>query len=215
MSKVTVDVSMSLDGFIAGPDATREAPLGTGGLDLHEWVFATRSWRARQGQEGGESGTDSDVVERAFGNYGAVVMGRRMFSSDDGPWGDEPWEGFWGDEPPFYCSVYVLTHHAREPLEKQGGTTFYFVTDGIHSALEQAKAEAGHRNLTIAGGADVIQQYLRAHAIHELQIHVVPRFLGSGTRLFEDLEPRSFERVEVVDSPTVTHIRYRLRGGAA
>jgi dihydrofolate reductase len=215
MTKVTVDISMSLDGYIAGPDATRAEPLGRGGLDLHEWVFATRSWRDRQRFEGGESGPDSDVVERAFGNYGAVVMGRRMFGSDDGPWGDDPWEGFWGEEPPFNCPVYVLTSHAREPLEKHGGTTFYFVTDGINSALEQAKAEAGHRNVTIAGGADVIQQYLRANAIHELHVHLVPRFLGSGTRLFQNLEPRAFERVEVVDSPTVTHIRYRLRDGAA
>jgi dihydrofolate reductase len=211
MGKVTVDISVSLDGFIAGPDPSREEPLGRGGEDLHEWVIATKGWREPHGKEGGETGPDSDLIERAFANVGAVIMGRRMFSGDDGPWGDEPWEGWWGDEPPFHVPVYVLTNYEREPLEKQGGTTFYFVTDGIESALEQAKAAAGDKDVSIGGGADVIQQYLRAGAIDEMQIHVVPLFLGGGTRLFDDVPAGPLEPIEVVDSPRVTHVRYRMR----
>jgi dihydrofolate reductase len=148
-------------------------------------------------------------MERAFINVGAVVMGRRMFGGEDGPWGDEPWEGWWEDDPPFHVPVYVLTNYEREPLVKND-TTFHFVTDGADSALEQAKAAAGDKDVSIAGGASAIQQYLRAGAIDELQIHLIPLFLGSGTRLFDDLPPRKLERIEVVDSPAVTHVRYRL-----
>jgi dihydrofolate reductase len=209
MSIVAVDISVSLDGFIAGPDPSREDPLGRGGMDLHEWVVATKGWREPHGLEGGETGPDSDLMERAFANVGAVVMGRRMFGGEDGPWGDEPWEGWWGDDPPFRVPVYVLTNYEREPLVKND-TTFHFVTDGADSALEQAKAAAGDKDVSIAGGASAIQQYLRAGAIDELQIHLIPLFLGSGTRLFDDLPPRKLERIEVVDSPAVTHVRYRL-----
>jgi dihydrofolate reductase len=209
MGIVTVDISVSLDGFIAGPGVGREEPLGWGGNDLHEWGLATRGWREPHGHEGGEAGPDSDLIERAFANVGAVIMGRRTFSADDGPWGDEPWEGWWGDDPPFRVPVYVLTNYEREPLVKND-TTFHFVTDGIDSALEQAKAAAGDKNVSIGGGADVIQQYLRADAIDELTIHLVPLFLGGGTRLFEDVPAGAVKRIGVVDSPAVTHIRYRL-----
>jgi dihydrofolate reductase len=209
MGKVTVDISMSLDGYIAGPDPTLEEPLGKRGEELHEWVIRTKGWREPHGHEGGDSGPDSDMIERAFANVGAIVMGRRMFGGE-GPWGDEPWEGWWGDEPPFRVPVFVLTHHAREPLEKTG-TTFYFVTDGIDSALEQAKAAAAGKDVSIGGGADVIQQALRAGAVDELGLHIVPLFLGGGTPLFADLPPGGLERIEVVDSPAVTHIRYRLK----
>jgi dihydrofolate reductase len=214
MSKVIADITASLDGFVAGPDAGREHPLGIGGEELHEWALATRAWREPHGREGGEEGPDNDVIRRSTANVGAVVMGRRMFSGDDGPWGDEPWGGWWGDEPPFHCPVYVLTNYEREPLEKDGGTTFYFVTDGIESALAQAKDAAGDKDISIAGGADVIQQYLRAGAVDELQLHIAPRFLGGGTRLFEDMPAGALERIEVLDSPNVTHLRYRMRRAA-
>src|SRR4051812_48083726 len=174
MSKITADISVSLDGFIAGPEPTLEEPLGRGGEQLHEWAMATKAWREPHGLEGGDAGPDSDVVQRAVANIGAVVMGRRMFSGEGGPWGDEPWQGWWGDEPPFHVPVYVLTNYEREPLEKQGGTTFYFVTEGAEAALAQAKAVAGEKDISIAGGADVIQQYIRLEAIDELAIHVAP-----------------------------------------
>jgi dihydrofolate reductase len=209
MGKVTVDISMSLDGFVAGPNPTREEPLGAGGEQLHEWMLGTKGWREPHGLEGGETGPDSDMMERAFANVGAIVMGRRMFGGE-GPWGDEPWQGWWGDEPPFHLAVYVLTNHEREPLEKVG-TTFHFVTDGIDSAMAQAKSAAGGKDVSIAGGADVIQQYIRASAVDELQVHVAPYFLGGGTQLFEGLPARPLEPIEVVASPAVTHIRYRLQ----
>ena len=212
MGKVIAEISMSLDGFVAGPDVTPEEPLGKGGEELHEWLIATKGWRQPHGHEGGETGPDSDVFERSIANVGATVMGRGMFGPvEGGPWGNEPWEGWWGDEPPFHVPVYVLTHYEREPLEKNGGTTYYFVTDGIESALQQAESSAGDKDVSIAGGANVIQQAVRAGAVDELQLHVVPRFLGGGTRLFDDLAPSSFEPIEVVGSPGVTHIRYRLK----
>src|SRR4051794_13562245 len=209
MGLVTVDISVSLDGFIAGPNASPEHPLGEGGEALHEWGLRTRAWREPHGYEGGETGPDSDLIENAFSGVGSVIMGRRMFGAEDGPWGEEPWEGWWGDEPPFHVPVYVLTNHEREPLEKRG-TTFYFVTEGIESAVEQAKAAARDKTVSIGGGADVIQQCLRAGAVDEMLIHLVPLFLGGGTRLFDNVPAAALERIEVVDSPTVTHIRYRV-----
>jgi dihydrofolate reductase len=210
MTKVIVDISVSLDGFIAGPNPTREAPLGENGEKLHEWVVVTKGWRESHGYEGGETGPDSELIERAVANVGSVVMGRRMFSGEDGPWGDEPWEGWWGDEPPFRVPVYVLTNYEREALEK-GATTFHFVTDGIDSALQQAKSAAGDKDISVAGGADVIQQSLRAGAVDEMQIHVAPHFLGGGTRLFDSVPAGELQRLEVLDSPAVTHLRYGTR----
>lgn len=209
MSKVTADISVSLDGFITGPDISSEEPLGRGGEQLHEWLIATKGWREPHGYEGGETGTDSDMMVRALANVGAIVMGRGMFGGE-GPWGDDPWQGWWGDDPPFRAPVYVLTHHEREPLVK-GDTTFHFVTDGIDSALDRANAAAAGKDVSIAGGADVIQQAVRAGAVDELQLHVVPVFLGDGTRLLDDLPPAGLEPIEVVGSPRVTHVRYRLR----
>jgi dihydrofolate reductase len=205
---VKVDISVSVDGFVAGPEVSREEPLGRGGMELHEWVLATQSWRAQHGQEGGAPGVDNDVVVAASSNIGAVIMGRRMFGAEEGPWGDDAWEGWWHDDPPFQCPVFVLTHYERAPLPK-GTTTFHFVTDGPESALEQAKAAAGPADISIGGGAETIEQYLRLGAVDELQTHVVPIFLGGGTRLFDDVPAGRLELIEVVDSPTVTHVRYR------
>jgi dihydrofolate reductase len=217
MGRVLVDISISLDGFVAGPNPSREQPLGESGERLHEWVFGLASWREPHGLAGGTTGPDDDVMKEAVATTGAVVMGRGMFGRGDGPWGDlewgeQPWEGWWGEDPPFHVPVFVLTHHAREPVVKQGGTTFTFVTDGIESALEQAKAAAGDKDVSVAGGADVIQQYLRAGLLDQVQIHVVPILLGTGTRLFGELgpEPVELEKTRVIDSPTVTHLTYRV-----
>lgn len=187
MTQLTLDISMSLDGFVAGPNISLEQPLGEGGELLHDWITRLASWRARHGQEGGETGPANDLVEKLAGSIGAYIMGRRMFSGGAGPWADDPnADGWWGDEPPFRAPVYVLTHHEREPLVKQG-TTFTFVTDGIESALEQAKAAAGERDVQLSGGADVVQQYLRAGLVDTLQIHIAPVLLGGGTSLFGEL----------------------------
>ncbi|MDX6413527.1 MAG: hypothetical protein QOH23_937 [Gaiellaceae bacterium] len=212
-SKTTVDITMSLDGFVAGPSPTVESPLGVGGERLHEWVYNLESWRQPHGLTGGERNADSEVVEEGVAATGAVVMGRRMFSGGSGPWEDDPVaDGWWGDEPPFGVPVFILTHHPRETVAKAGGTTFTFVTDGIEVALEQAQAAAGERNVAVAGGANVVQQYLRAGALDEIQIHVAPILLGSGTRLFDDLGPAlpELEITRVIQSPTVTHLRYRV-----
>jgi len=188
MTGLTLDISMSLDGFVAGPNITMEQPLGEGGELLHDWITRLASWRARHGQEGGETGPANDLVERLVGSIGAYIMGRRMFSGGAGVWEDDPdADGWWGDEPPFRAPVFVLTHHEREPLVKQGGTTFTFVTDGIESALEQAKAAAGERDVQLSGGADVVQQYIRAGLVDALQIHIAPVLLGGGTSLFGEL----------------------------
>ena len=210
---LTADISMSLDGFIAGPNPTIEQPLGEGGERLHEWAIRLESWREHHGLEGGAAGVDSDILEETVRASGAILVGRRMFSSGEGPWENDPKaNGWWGDTPPFGMPAYVLTHHAREPLELQG-TTFYFVTDGIESALEQARAAAGDRNVSIGGGASVIQQYLAAGLLDQLQVHVVPLLLGGGTRLFADSldAPPDLELDRVIDSPAVTHLRYRVR----
>jgi dihydrofolate reductase len=200
MGKVVFDITMSLDGFIAGPDDSLELPLGAGGEKLHEWVYGLVSWREPHGLEGGETNRDSEVLEEAMGS-GAIVLGRRMFDLAKG----------WGDNPPFHVPVFVLTHEAREPLEKEGGTTFTFVTDGVESALAQARAAAGDSDVSIAGGANTIQQYLSAGLVDEFQIHIAPLLLGGGVRLFEhapaDLE---VETLRVVDSPRVTHVKYRV-----
>jgi dihydrofolate reductase len=209
MSPVTCQISVSLDGFVAGPNQTLDNPLGEGGERLHEWVVATESWRRQHGREGGERNVDSEVAEEAMQGVGAFIMGRKMFGGGDGPW-DESWRGWWGDDPPFHVPVFVLTHHPREPLEMHGGTTFYFVTDGIEPALEQARAAAGDRDVSIAGGASAIQQYLAAGLLDELYLHIVPVLLGGGERLLENVGDPSLEPVKVVGSPAVTHVKYRV-----
>jgi dihydrofolate reductase len=216
MSKLYLDISMSLDGFVAGPDPTLEEPLGKGGEQLHEWVLATATWRESHDKSGGDSGVDDEVARRTIGRAGATVMGRRMFSGGEGPWEDDPKaDAWWGDHPPFHHPVFVLTHHPREPVPKEGGTTYNFVTDGIESALDQAREAAGGKDVAIAGGAQAAQEYLKAGLLDELHLHVVPVLLGSGRRLFEDhvgAGPPGLERTDQVESPTgVTHLSYRVR----
>lgn len=177
-------------------------------MRLHEWAFSNASWRSQHGLEGGEHNADSQVIEEATQGIGAYIMGRKMFGGGDGPW-DESWTGWWGDEPPYHAPVFVLTHHPRQPLELRG-TTFSFVTDGIESALEQARAAAGEQNVAIAGGAQTVQQYLAAGLLDELQLHIVPVVLGSGERLLVDVGNPLLQPVRVVDSPTVTHVTYRV-----
>jgi dihydrofolate reductase len=213
VGKTVVDITMSLDGFVAGPNPTLEEPLGENGEQLHEWAIETESWRERHGREGGEPNVDSEVIEEAFSVLGAHVMGRKMFSGGSGPWENDPRShGWWGDEPPFHSPVYVLTHHAREPVEMEGGTTFHFVTDGIEAAVEQAHIASGGRDVAVAGGADVIQQALAAGLVDELQVHVAPLLLGSGTRLFgEDATPLGLEATRILSSPRATHLKFAVR----
>ena len=211
MGRVVLDISTSLDGFIAGPNPTLEEPLGQGGERLHEWVIALASWRRSHGLEGGEEDADSERLAEEIESTGAVVMGRRMFSGGAGPWEDDPKaRGWWGDDPPFRKPVFVVTHHEREPLEL-GETTFTFVTDGVGAAVEQARAAAGDKDVLVAGGASVAQQILNAGLLDEIQLHVAPTLLGGGTRLFDGSPPDvRLERTLVLDSPAVTHLRYRV-----
>lgn len=205
---------MSLDGFVAGPDQSVENPLGIGGMRLHEWAFALSAWRSPHGLEGGELNASDAVVKESQANVGAGVMGRNMFGGHPGPWSSEkPWNGWWGDNPPFHYPVFVLTHHAREPLVLEGGNTFTFVTDGIHSALEQARSAANGKDVSLGGGASAVQQYLRAGLLDEMEITLVPILLGSGERLFhgtgDDL--RGLELVRTVVAPKVAHLKLARR----
>jgi dihydrofolate reductase len=209
IGSVRCQISISLDGFVAGPNQSVENPIGVGGMRLHEWVFATDSWRASHGLEGGERGVDADVIEQATANIGAYVMGRRMFGGGEGPW-DLAWRGWWGDDPPFHVPVFVLTHHPRAPLAMEGGTSFTFVTDGLSAALAQARAAAGDSDVAISGGADVVQQCLSAGELDELQLHIVPTLLGAGERLLENVGDLTLEQVAVVASAAVTHVSYRV-----
>jgi dihydrofolate reductase len=212
MSKVRFGLAMSLDGFVAGPQQSVDDPLGIGGMQLHGWAFELAVWRASHGLDGGEVNASTQVVEESLENVGAFLMGRNMFGGGPGPWGDEPWNGWWGENPPYHAPVFVLTHHAREPLRLQGGTTFTFVTDGIASALEQARAVAGGKDVVVAGGAAVVQQYLGAGLVDELNISLVPVLLGSGERLLDNLDGAAIEleQVSAVDAPGVAHLRYRV-----
>jgi dihydrofolate reductase len=214
MPALKLDISMSLDGYVAGPDATLENPLGVGGERLHEWVVGLKGFREAHGMEGGDADSpDNAIVAEITQNIGAVIMGRKMFSGGEGPWESDPnAQAWWGDDPPFHAPVFVLTHHEREPVVKDGGTTFHFVTDGIDSALEQARAAAGDQDISLAGGASVAQQYLAAGQIDQIQLHVVPIVFGGGVRLFDAVVPAlvELEAERVVASPGVTHLRFRL-----
>jgi dihydrofolate reductase len=211
MAKVRVhNFSISLDGYAAGPDQSRDHPMGVGGQQLHEWALNTRAAQRLFGVEGGgQTGIDDDFWARGDAGIGATIMGRNMFGPIRDGWGDEAWSGWWGDEPPFHHLVFVLTHHPRPPLPMQGGTTFHFVTDGIEAALERAVDSAGDADVRIGGGASTIQQYLRAGLIDELHLPIVPIILGRGERLFDNLDGglEGYECVELVCSSSVAHVR--------
>jgi len=211
MGRVICHQAVSLDGFSAGPNQTLDEPLGEGGEHLHDWMFETAAWARMQGLPPRPETPDSAIVDQLASNpeVGAYVMGRHMFGGGEGPW-DESWRGWWGENPPYHHPVFVLTRHPREPLPMQGGTTFHFVTDGPESALRQARKAAGGKDVQIAGGANTIQQYLRAGALDELYLHVVPILLRGGERLLENVGNPRLTPVEVVASPYVTHVRYRV-----
>jgi dihydrofolate reductase len=214
VSRLRLKISMSLDGFVAGPSQSVDNPLGIGGMRLHEWVFPLAVWRAMHGLEGGEVNESTAVVEESLANIGASLMGRNMFGGHPGPWDDEkPWNGWWGVNPPFHHPVFVLTHHAREPLELAGGTMFTFVTDGIEAALDQARRAAGGKDVSLAGGASAAQQYLAAGLVDEMEIHLVPTLLGSGERLFDGVgdDLHGLELVRTVAAPGVTHLKFARR----
>jgi dihydrofolate reductase len=213
MAILKFGITMSLDGYVAGPRQSVSNPLGEGGDKLHTWAFAVRTFREVHGMEGGTTGPDDEIAAESVRNVGATIMGRHMFRGGEGPWGDNPWRGWWGENPPFHTPVFVITHHAREPLEMQGGTTFHFVTEGIHAALDQAKRAARGKDVNLGGGADVAQQYLKAGLIDEMELHVVPLLLGGGARLFDHMDGRqtAYECVRVVNSPSVSHYKYRLK----
>jgi dihydrofolate reductase len=209
MSTIKCQITVSLDGYVAGPNQSLEHPLGEGGERLHQWALATDAWQEQHGSGGGEHSADSEVIAEGVAGVGAYVMGRRMFGGGPGPW-DEAWRGWWGEDPPFHTPVFVVTHHAREPLEMEGGTTFHFVTDGVPAAIEQARAAAGEGDVSVAGGAAIVQQVLAAGLLDELYLHVVPVLLGGGERLLDGVGDQRLEIVKTVGSPTVTHVKYRV-----
>jgi len=210
VSKLRFRISTSLDGFVAGPNQSLQEPLGIGGEGLHEWVVALETWRRAHGKTGGDVNESTAVMEEELANIGATIMGRNMFGGGPGPWSKtEPWSGWWGRNPPFHHPVFVLTHHAREPLVMQGGTTFTFVTDGIESALDQARRAAGEKDVALAGGARAAQQYLKAGLVDEMQLHLVPTLLGGGERLFDSVaDLHGLVLVETVAAPNVTHLKF-------
>jgi dihydrofolate reductase len=207
MPQVRFTLSLSADGFVAGPNQSLDTPLGERGRELHEWAFATRTFSQMQGREGGDTGLDDERAANWNRNVGATIMGRNMFGPVRGDWGDGTWDGWWGDDPPYHNPVFVLTHHPREPIEMQGGTTFHFVTDGIESALAQARDAAGDRDVAVAGGCSTVQQFLRAGLIDEFELHVAPVLLGRGERLFDsvDVGDAGYRCERVVSSPAVAH----------
>jgi dihydrofolate reductase len=207
--KLVVDISVSLDGYVAGPDPSEKEPLGIGGEDLHEWVVATKTWRKRHGKSGGNAGVDADMADAMAANTGASIMGRKMFSGGTGPWeSDSNADGWWGDAPPFKHSVFVLTHHPRETVTKQNGTSYVFVNDGPESALAQARKAAGKQDVLISGGGNVIQQYLPE--VDEMRLHIVPILLGGGAPLFGSGHSlQKWTLVASAESPTgVLHATY-------
>jgi len=209
VSKLNVrGFSLSLDGYGAGPEQSRENPLGRGGTAVHEWIFATRTWKKLVGQNGGETGVDDDFMAQGFENVGAWIMGRNMFGPIRGEWPDESWRGWWGENPPFHMPVFVLTQHARKPLEMDGGTVFHFITDGIESALRQAKAAAGRRDVRVGGGVQTVRAYLAAGAIDDLHLAISPVLLGSGESLFAgiDLPRLGYRCVRYVPGIRATHV---------
>jgi dihydrofolate reductase len=211
VSKLRTHISTSLDGYVAGPNQSEENPLGEGGEQLHDWVLELEVWRKPHGREGGKTNASTPVMEQATANVGAEIMGRGMFGPPGGgPWGDDPWPGWWGDDPPFHKPVFVVTHHEREPLTLSD-TTFTFVTDGIESAVERAREAAAGQDVFIGGGAAIINEYLAAGLVDELEVHVVPILLGGGERLFEGVGPDlKLEQLRAVEAPGVAHLKYRV-----
>ena len=215
MSKLRVhSFSISIDGYGAGPGQDFQNPLGVGGLKVFDWFFPTRTWQRMHGNEDGETGVDDDVAAQGFENIGAYILGRNMFGPVRGPWPDESWKGWWGDEPPYHTPVFVLTHHPRAPLKMAGGTTFHFVTDGIHAALAQAQEAAGGQDVRVGGGVGTIRQYLNAALIDELHLAIVPFLLGSGEHLLGDLNlpARGYECAERIEGARATHVTLQKRG---
>jgi dihydrofolate reductase len=212
MSKLRLSITMSLDGYVAGPRQSEENPIGVGGLELHEWVFPLKEFREMHGGDGGETNASSPVLRERWANIGATIMGRNMFGGGSGAWGEEPWSGWWGENPPYHHPVFVLTHHEREPLEMDGGTTFHFVTEGIESALTQAKDAAQGQDIWLAGGAAAVNQYLAAGLVDEIDISIAPVIMGGGERLLEGLKHGALKLTQIrsVDAPGVTHIKYEV-----
>jgi dihydrofolate reductase len=212
MSELRCHISISLDGYVAGPSQSEENPLGEGGERLHDWVVRLAAWREAHGKPGGEENESSRVQRATTENIGAGIMGRNMFGPvGGGPWRDDEWKGWWGDNPPYHFPMFVLTHHPRDPVEMEGGTTFNFVTDGIEPALAQAKEAAGGKDVMVWGGADVVNQYLAAGLLDVLELHVVPVLLGGGARLFEGVgDAVRLEQVRAVEAPGVAHLKYRV-----
>src|SRR3954463_547018 len=208
MSTTRAQISISLDGFVAGPDQSRENPLGVGGERLHEWAFPTAAFARVQGREGGEENADSAVIDEIWSNIGAFIMGRNMFGPIRGAWPDESWRGWWGDTPPYHVPVFVLTHHPRNAIEMKGGTTFHFVTDGIHAALQRAGDAAGDKDVRIGGGVATIRQYLQAGLIDELHLAARPILLGAGENLFAglDLPALGYRYSEHTATELATHV---------
>jgi dihydrofolate reductase len=210
MAKIRVhNFAVSLDGYAAGPDQDLENPLGVRGERLHEWVFATRFGRRMIGQEGGEAGIADDFLAAGETGIGATVMGRNMFGPVRGPWNGDPWKGWWGDNPPYHHPTFVVTHHAHEPIPMEGGTTFYFVTDGFEAALERAVDAAGDLDVRVGGGVATVQHYLRAGLIDEMNLAIAPVLLGRGERLFDHLDggPIGYECTQFVSTPSVAFVR--------
>ena len=211
MSKVRVHIAISADGYVAGPNQSQENPLGEGGEALHDWFIELKAWREPHGRDGGEVNANTPIAEESLANVGAEIMGRGKFGPPGGgPWGEDPWPGWWGEDPPFHKPVFVVTHHEREPLTLSD-TTFTFVTDGIESALEQAMHAADGKDVYIGGGADIINQYLAAGLVDELEVHVAPLILGGGERLFDGVGPDlKLEQLRAVEGPGVAHLKYRV-----
>ena len=212
MSKLRIQsFSVSLDGYGAGPGQDLDNPLGIGGLALHEWFFPTRTFQRMHGNGDGTTGIDDDFAARGFANIGAWILGRNMFGPVRGPWPDQNWKGWWGDTPPYHTPVFVLTHHAREPVTMNGGTTFHFVTDGIHRALEHATAAANGQDVRLGGGVATIREYLRAGLVDEIHLAISPVLLGSGESLFSGIDMRSlgYQCVEHVPTQKATHVVLR------
>lgn len=216
MSKLRVlSFAVSIDGYGAGPEQSLENPLGVRGPELMEWFFHTRVWRKMHGEADGEMGVDNEIAEQSFTGIGAWILGRNMFGPVRGPWPDDSWKGWWGDEPPYHTKVFVLTHHPREPLIMKGGTEFYFVTEGIHVALERATAAADGLDVRVGGGVSTIREYLSAGLIDELHLAMRPVLLGSGENLFKDIDAAAlgYECVKSVAGERATHVFLRKRAG--